>query len=138
MSAIDSQYLIPFTDEHEMVRETVRGLVNDRIAPRAVSLDESHAFPHEAMQELAELDLQERREGDVLGLSQSGRRASLRFLSLAEHRDLIVDARQLCASVHAADPDHAGDWLIIPSGGPLRAFQDEGRAAAAQVRVTFG
>ena len=43
--------------------------------------------------ELAELDLQERREGDVLGLSQSGRRASLRFLSLAEHRDLIVDAR---------------------------------------------
>ncbi|MCB1187769.1 acyl-CoA dehydrogenase family protein [bacterium] len=57
MSEIDSQFLIPFTDEHEMVRETVRGLVNDRIAPRAISLDESHAFPHEAMQELAELDL---------------------------------------------------------------------------------
>ena len=62
--------------------------------------------------ELAELDLQERREGDVLGLSQSGRRASLRFLSLAEHRDLIVDARQLCASVHAADPDHAGMGIL--------------------------
>ncbi|MEZ5339478.1 MAG: acyl-CoA dehydrogenase family protein [bacterium] len=57
MSASDSLFLIPFTDEHEMVRETVRGLVSDRIAPRAVSVDEHHTFPHEAMQELAELDL---------------------------------------------------------------------------------
>ena len=62
--------------------------------------------------ELAELDLQERREGDVLGLTQSGRRATLRFLSLAEHRDLIVEARQVCGSVHAADPDHAGMALL--------------------------
>ena len=32
--------------------------------------------------------------------------------SLAEHRDLIVEARQVCGSVHAADPDHAGMALL--------------------------
>ena len=57
MSSIDSQFLIPFTDEHEMVRESVRRLVDEKIAPRAFGLDDSHAFPHEAMAELAELDL---------------------------------------------------------------------------------
>lgn len=57
---------------------------------------------------LADLDLQERKEGDVLGLSQSGRPITLRFLSLAEHLDVIVAARQLCESVYAADPRDAG------------------------------
>jgi alkylation response protein AidB-like acyl-CoA dehydrogenase len=57
MSSIDSQFLIPFTDEHALVRDTVRSLVTDKIAPLAVSLDASHAFPHEAMAALAELDL---------------------------------------------------------------------------------
>lgn len=57
---------------------------------------------------LADLDLQERREGDVLGLSQSGRPITLRFLSLAEHLDLILAARELCEAVYAADPDSAG------------------------------
>ena len=33
---------------------------------------------------LADLDLKERREGDVLGHSQSGRPITLRFLSLAD------------------------------------------------------
>ena len=36
--------------------------------------------------ELADLDLAERREGDVLGLNQSGRPITLRLLSLAEHQ----------------------------------------------------
>ena len=57
---------------------------------------------------LADLDLQERKEGDVLGHSQSGRPITLRFLSLAEHLDVIVAARQLCESVYAADPNDAG------------------------------
>ena len=42
---------------------------------------------------LADLDLEERREGDVLGLSQSGRPITLRLLSLAEHREIIEAAR---------------------------------------------
>jgi ATP-dependent DNA helicase RecG len=57
---------------------------------------------------LADLDLQERREGDVLGDNQSGRKSRLRFLSLIEHLDVIVAARELCESVYAADPDSAG------------------------------
>jgi ATP-dependent DNA helicase RecG len=60
--------------------------------------------------ELAELDLEERREGDVLGLMQSGHRVSLHFLSLAEHREIIESARALCERVYehnAADPGMA-------------------------------
>ncbi|WP_167103882.1 ATP-dependent DNA helicase RecG [Mycobacterium sp. DL592] len=57
---------------------------------------------------LADLDLQERREGDVLGLNQSGRPITLRFLSLAEHLDLIVEARELCQQLYAANPTDAG------------------------------
>ncbi len=57
---------------------------------------------------LADLDLQERREGDVLGRSQSGRPGSLHFLSLAEHLDVIVAARQLCDSLYALDARDPG------------------------------
>jgi ATP-dependent DNA helicase RecG len=54
--------------------------------------------------ELADLDLLERREGDVLGLSQSGRPITLRLLSLAEHRELIEAARSLAESIYESDP----------------------------------
>ena len=57
---------------------------------------------------MADLDLQERREGDVLGLNQSGRPISLRFLSLAEHLDVIIDARELCEAIYAVRPDDRG------------------------------
>ncbi|MCW2731418.1 MAG: ATP-dependent helicase RecG [Mycobacterium sp.] len=60
---------------------------------------------------LADLDLAERREGDVLGLSQSGRPITLRLLSLAEHREIIEAARAFAESVYDADPrllDHRG------------------------------
>lgn len=53
---------------------------------------------------LADLDLRERSEGDVLGLHQSGRPITLRFLSLAEHYDIIVAAKELCEAVYDADP----------------------------------
>jgi ATP-dependent DNA helicase RecG len=54
--------------------------------------------------ELADLDLLERREGDVLGLNQSGLPITLRLLSLAEHRELIEQARSFAESVYDADP----------------------------------
>ena len=60
---------------------------------------------------LADLDLEERREGDVLGLSQSGRAITLKLLSLAQHREIIEAARDFAESVYAADPrlrDHRG------------------------------
>ncbi|GGM20047.1 ATP-dependent DNA helicase RecG [Dactylosporangium sucinum] len=42
---------------------------------------------------LAELDLEQRREGDVLGAAQSGHRSHLRLLSLQRDADLIGEAR---------------------------------------------
>jgi ATP-dependent DNA helicase RecG len=57
---------------------------------------------------LADLDLQERSEGDVLGLNQSGRPITLRFLSLSQHLDTILAARELCEKLYENDPGHAG------------------------------
>lgn len=57
---------------------------------------------------LADLDLQERKEGDVLGYSQSGRRMTLHFLSLADHRHLIEEAREFCQSAYEANPRRPG------------------------------
>ena len=53
---------------------------------------------------LADLDLLERREGDVLGYSQSGRPITLRLLSLAEHRELIEAARDFAEAIYEVDP----------------------------------
>ncbi len=55
--------------------------------------------------ELAELDLAQRREGDVLGAEQSGGRSSLRLLRVLEHSDLIVSAREIAERAVAEDPD---------------------------------
>ena len=57
---------------------------------------------------LAEVDLEQRREGDVLGSSQSGRRSSLRLLRVLDDADLIAHARDLAARC-VADPDLADD-----------------------------
>jgi len=54
---------------------------------------------------LAELDLEQRREGDVLGVNQSGRRTSLRLLSLLRDADLIRDARLEAIELIDEDPD---------------------------------
>jgi len=56
--------------------------------------------------QLSRLDLQQRREGDVLGSAQAGRRSSLKLLRLLEDEDLIADARQEAAPLVTADP-----WL---------------------------
>ena len=57
---------------------------------------------------LADLDLLERSEGDVLGLHQSGRAITLRFLSLARHVDIIVAAKELCEAMYLTDPQDPG------------------------------
>jgi ATP-dependent DNA helicase RecG len=54
--------------------------------------------------ELSRVDLEQRREGDVLGVAQSGRRSGLRLLSVLEHEDVIVEARAAASAVVAADP----------------------------------
>jgi ATP-dependent DNA helicase RecG len=55
--------------------------------------------------ELSRLDLQTRREGDVLGASQSGRRSSLRLLEVIKHEDVIEAAREDATEVVTADPE---------------------------------
>jgi ATP-dependent DNA helicase RecG len=54
--------------------------------------------------ELAQRDLELRREGDVLGDTQSGGRSSLRLLRVAKDGELIVEARSLAQEVLDADP----------------------------------
>jgi ATP-dependent DNA helicase RecG len=78
--------------------------------------------------ELARLDLETRREGDVLGAAQSGRRSGVRLLSLLDDEQLISEARaeatalvdsergladhpELAAAVAALAMDERADWL---------------------------
>ncbi|MFT4052211.1 MAG: ATP-dependent DNA helicase RecG [Microbacterium sp.] len=53
---------------------------------------------------LAEVDLELRGEGDVLGDAQSGARSSLRLLRVVADADLIAVARQAAAAVLDEDP----------------------------------
>jgi len=55
--------------------------------------------------ELARLDLSQRREGDILGAAQHGRRTQLEFLHILDDEDVIVDAREDAFALVAADPD---------------------------------
>jgi ATP-dependent DNA helicase RecG len=61
---------------------------------------------------LADLDLAERREGDVLGYNQSGRAITLRFLSLFDHLDLILTAREFCDFRYETYPDDPGMAML--------------------------
>jgi ATP-dependent DNA helicase RecG len=57
--------------------------------------------------QLSRLDLEQRREGDVLGSAQAGRRSSLKLLRLLADEDLIASAREAAGEVVAADPSLA-------------------------------
>ncbi|MGA7054277.1 MAG: ATP-dependent DNA helicase RecG [Mycobacterium sp.] len=57
---------------------------------------------------LADLDLKERREGDVLGRNQSGKAINLRLLSLADHLAYIEAARDFCARAYRDASPHPG------------------------------
>jgi ATP-dependent DNA helicase RecG len=57
--------------------------------------------------ELSRLDLMQRREGDVLGAEQSGRRSSLRLLSVLRDENVIAAARDEAAALVASDPSLA-------------------------------
>ncbi|WP_460069866.1 ATP-dependent DNA helicase RecG [Streptomyces sp. YKOK-I1] len=58
--------------------------------------------------ELSRLDLEQRREGDVLGQAQSGARTSLRVLAVIEDEEVIAEAREEAVAVVAADPELTG------------------------------
>jgi ATP-dependent DNA helicase RecG len=75
--------------------------------------------------ELARADLHQRREGDVLGTSQSGRRSRLRMLELLADEDLIVTARAEATELVESDPTLSGHPELVAA---LRATLDEERA----------
>ena len=57
---------------------------------------------------LSQVDLEQRREGDVLGSVQSGTRSSLRMLTLLRDEDVIREARVEAVALVDADPMLAG------------------------------
>ncbi len=57
--------------------------------------------------DLARVDLEMRREGDILGATQSGKRSTLRLLSLLRDEELIAEARVEAQELVARTPDLA-------------------------------
>ncbi|MFE0650800.1 ATP-dependent DNA helicase RecG [Streptomyces sp. NPDC059534] len=55
--------------------------------------------------ELSRIDLEQRREGDVLGQAQSGVRSSLRVLTVIDDEEVITAAREEATTLVLADPD---------------------------------
>ena len=55
--------------------------------------------------ELARVDLDQRREGDVLGTAQSGSRSQLRLLRVLRDEKIIEHAREVAICIIAADPE---------------------------------
>lgn len=78
-----------------VTRAEVGTLARERVDAVAATLD---GF------ELAQKDLELRREGDVLGEAQSGGRSSLKLLRVLQDADLIAEARQDAAALLEADP----------------------------------
>jgi ATP-dependent DNA helicase RecG len=78
-----------------LVTETESELVQQRLSSVAATND---GFT------LARLDLEQRREGDVLGAAQSGVRSQLRLLRLLRDEDLILAAREDAFAIVGQDP----------------------------------
>jgi len=74
---------------------------------------------------LARLDLEVRREGDVLGSAQSGRRSSLRLLSVLRDEEIIEQARHDATELVAQDADLAEYPLLAQA---VAALETEERA----------
>jgi ATP-dependent DNA helicase RecG len=78
-----------------LVTETESNIVQERLTSVAATND---GFT------LARLDLEQRREGDVLGAAQSGGKSQLRLLRLLRDEDLILAAREDAFAIVGADP----------------------------------
>jgi ATP-dependent DNA helicase RecG len=74
---------------------------------------------------LSRLDLEQRREGDVLGAAQAGRRSSLKLLTLLQDESLIGDARQEAQRLVDADPALAGQPALAAA---IRVLLDREQA----------
>ncbi|HUZ25892.1 MAG TPA: ATP-dependent DNA helicase RecG [Streptosporangiaceae bacterium] len=68
---------------------------------------------------LSRIDLHQRREGDVLGTVQAGRRSSLKILSVLDDEELIARARTAATALVDADPALAGHPALAAAVGAL-------------------
>jgi ATP-dependent DNA helicase RecG len=75
--------------------------------------------------ELSRLDLEQRREGDVLGAAQAGRTSSLRLLTLLHDEEMILRAREEAGQVVRADPELTDNPVLAAE---LAALLDDERA----------
>jgi ATP-dependent DNA helicase RecG len=73
---------------------------------------------------LADVDLELRGEGTILGARQKGR-SDLRLARLLSDRDLVVDARSLAVELVEADPNLHDHRLLVEE---LRLFVDDDEA----------
>jgi ATP-dependent DNA helicase RecG len=73
---------------------------------------------------LADVDLELRGEGTILGARQKGR-SDLKLARLLSDGDLVVQARSLAESLVADDPELTGHPLLVDE---LRIFIDEDEA----------
>ncbi|TNY36093.1 ATP-dependent DNA helicase RecG [Thermomonospora catenispora] len=73
---------------------------------------------------LSRLDLEQRREGDVLGAAQAGRASSLRLLTLLQDEELIRLAREEATALVDADPELADNPALAAE---LAVLLDEER-----------
>lgn len=80
--------------------------------------------------ELAQADLELRREGDVLGASQSGGRSSLKLLRVVRDGDLIAEARAAAEAILDADPALAAHPAL--AGALARRLDEAERAFLAK------
>ncbi|MEU8925071.1 ATP-dependent DNA helicase RecG [Kitasatospora sp. NPDC048545] len=76
--------------------------------------------------ELSRIDLEQRREGDVLGQAQSGVKSSLKVLSVLEDEEVILTARTEATRLVAEDPELAAHPELRTV---LESLIDEDRAA---------
>jgi ATP-dependent DNA helicase RecG len=94
-----------------LVTETPEGTkARDRLDAVAATLDGFR---------LARLDLEQRREGDVLGAAQAGRKRSLRLLTLLSDEALIGQAREEATALVEADPELASQPALAAAIGSL-------------------
>lgn len=96
-------------------------LARDRVDAVAATLD---GFA------LAEVDLELRGEGDVLGAAQAGVRSSLKLLRVVKDAGLIARAREVAQEILTADPTLASHPGLREAIG--RRVSDEDRAALAK------
>ncbi|RIQ13258.1 ATP-dependent DNA helicase RecG [Jiangella rhizosphaerae] len=73
---------------------------------------------------LSQVDLEQRREGDVLGAAQSGRRSSLKLLKVIRDVEIIEQAREDASAVVEGDPDLARHPALLEAVEAALAEQE--------------